>query len=281
MKKNHLKVAMAQMKVVGGAYKQNMNRAVSMVTTASENKCDIVILPECSDLGWTFPDAPKLALSIPGKFSNILCKCAYDLKIHIVAGLTENDDGNIYNSAVLISPEGEILLKHRKINILEIAQNIYSTGNSLSVTDTVLGKIGINICADNFPNSLALGHSLFRMGADMLLSPTSWAVKTDEEAEKSPLGLTMWRKSYTTLAYFYNAAVFGVSNVGYIDAGVWKGKKCIGNSLAVGCDGNILAEGPYGVDAEELITVSLDLNDKKITGTAIAPMLKDKGYIGP
>ena len=281
MKKKRIKIAMAQMKVVGGAFKQNMHRAVSMIKNASEKNCDIVVLPECIDLGWTYPDAPILALPIPGKSSDMLCKNAQNLKIYIVAGLTEKDNDKIYNSAILISPEGEIILKHRKINILEIAQNIYSIGNSLSVADTALGKIGINICADNFPDSLVLGHSLFRMGADMLLSPSSWAVESDEEAEKSPLGLKMWRNTYTTLAYYYSGAVIGVSNVGYIHAGVWKGKKCIGNSLAVGPDGNILAEGPYGEDAEKLIIVSVNIVQKNITGTAIAEMLKEKGYEGP
>ena len=40
--------------------------------------------------------------------------------------------------------------------------------------------------------------------------------------------------------------VVGVSNVGWITDGPWKGRKCIGCSLAVGPGGAILAQGPYG-----------------------------------
>lgn len=70
----------------------------------------------------------------------------------------------MYNSAILVSPEGDILIKHRKINVLTIALDLYEIRDSLSVASTSLGKTGIDIFADNFPNSLALGHSLARMG---------------------------------------------------------------------------------------------------------------------
>jgi predicted amidohydrolase len=69
----------------------------------------------------------------------------------VIAGLTERDVDKIYNTAVLISDQGVILGKHRKINILDIARHIYTPGDSCSVTETSLGKIGLNICADNSP----------------------------------------------------------------------------------------------------------------------------------
>jgi hypothetical protein len=50
--------------------------------------------------------------------------------------------------------------------------------------------------------------------------------------------------------------VIGVSNVGWLTGGPWKGRKCIGCSLAVG-PGGVLARGAYGEAAEQLVPVEV------------------------
>jgi predicted amidohydrolase len=276
----HFKLAMGQMLVEGAEVAANLARASAMAARAAEAGCDLIVLPECLDIGWTHPRARELAQPIPGQYSEALCQAARASSLYLVAGLTERHGDRIFNAAVLISPDGEVLLKHRKINILEIAQDLYATGDSLSVVETSLGCIGIAICADNFSNSLALGHSLARMGAQILLSPSAWAVDADHDNEAEPYGDT-WRRSYTTLAGLYDLTVVGVSNVGWIAAGPWEGRKCIGCSLAVGPGGAILAQGPYGECAEDLLAVPVEVVEPGATGTAIAKMLREKGYEGP
>ena len=273
-------VGMGQTLVEGGQVDANLTRAEGMIGKAVEAQCDVVVLPECLDIGWTFPEAPALAQPIPGANSERLCAAAKKHDIYVVGGLTERADDRIYNAAILISPEGEILLKHRKVNILTIAQDIYSIGNTLGVAETLFGTFGVNICADNFPQSLALGHSLSRMGAQVILSPCAWAVDGDHDNEKEPYG-GMWREAYGELAKLYDVTVIGVSNVGWITGGVWKGRKCIGCSLAVGPDGEVLAEGPYGAEAEALTVVSVKAVSPQARGTAIAGMLKEQDYTGP
>jgi len=268
------------MLIEGGKISQNLERAKQTIRSAAEQHCKLVVLPECLDVGWTYPNARQLAQPIPGKYSEQLCQIAQKYRIYIVAGLTEKANEHLYNAAVLIDPDGKILLKHRKINILTIAQNLYSTGNSLAVAETPLGKIGINICADNFPNSLVFGHALARMGAQILLSPSAWAVDAEHDNKKEPYG-EMWKKAYINLAKLYEMLVVGVSNVGWINAGVWEGRKCIGCSLAIGPEGQILAEGPYGVTAERLVVVPIKIPPREITGTAFAEWLSRKGYNGP
>lgn len=44
------------------------------------------------------------------------------------------------NSAVLISPAGEVLLRHRKLNELSIARDLYTLGDSLNVAETEIGR---------------------------------------------------------------------------------------------------------------------------------------------
>ena len=115
---------MGQMLVEGGRIEENLNRAEGMIREAAARGCRVIVLPECLDAGWTHPSARKLAEEIPGNTSDRLCEAARENNILVVAGLTERDGGRIYNSAILIDKDGRILLKHRKINVLKIAQNL-------------------------------------------------------------------------------------------------------------------------------------------------------------
>jgi len=279
--RDQMDITMAQLHVRWGAAERNVDRAAQMIRQGGQGGCDIVVLPECLDLGWTHPDASKLAEPIPGERSQKLCAAAEEAGVHAVAGLTERAGDHVYNTAVLIDPCGQVLFRHRKINILTIAQDVYAVGDRLRVAEIdPWGRVGVNICADNFQSSLALGHSQARMGARLLLSPSAWAVDADHDNESQPYG-EIWRAAYATLASLYDIAVIGVSNVGWIEGGPWEGRKCIGCSLAVGSDGNILAKGPYGEEAEELVVVRVPLKGLEVKGTAIASELRERGYEGP
>jgi predicted amidohydrolase len=249
-------LAMAQMLVEDGERDRNLARACEMIARAAAEGCAAVVLPEALDVGWTHPSAREMAETIPGPSSDRLASAASDAGVYVVAGLTERDAPRVYNAAILISPRGEILLRHRKINILDIARDTYAIGDSLSVAETELGCIAIPICADNFPSSLVLGHSLGRMGAQMILSPCAWAMPADHDNEAEPYG-EMWRTAYSELARAHDMHVIGVSNVGWIEGGPWNGRKCIGCSLAMAPGGEVIAQGPYGVDADELMVVEV------------------------
>ena len=247
-------VGMGQILVQPGEAEGNLERAVAMVRAAAGKGCRVVVLPECLDIGWTDPAARRLALPIPGPRTDCLAAVARECGVWVAAGLTERAGERVYNAAVLLSPRGEVRLHHRKINELDIAHDLYARGDRLGVADTELGTFGLNICADNFPDSLDLGGALARMGARVLLSPCAWAVDGDHDNTRDPYG-ALWKGSYGTLARQHGLTVIGVSNVGPITGGPWSGRKCIGCSLAVGAGGEVLAEGPYG--AEALVTVEV------------------------
>jgi predicted amidohydrolase len=118
------------------------------------------------------------------------------------------------------------------------------------------------------------------MGAQVILSPSAWAVDTDHDNEREPYG-QLWRDAYTELARLYDLTVLGVSNVGRITGGPWTGRKCIGCSLAVGPGGEILAQGPYGEDAEALVEVEVLPRPPVARGTDFAAALQKRGYRGP
>ena len=271
------RIGMGQILVEGGRPEANLGRAIAMVGRAAADGCEIVVLPECLDVGWTHPSARDLALPVPGARSDSLAAAARAHRVHVVAGLTERAGDRIYNSAVLIGPDGKILLKHRKINELDVGHELYSVGESLGVARTPLGKIAVSVCADNFPDTLVFAHTQARMGAQLLLSPSAWAVDADHDDATDRYG-ALWETAYTSLARLFDMAVVGVSNVGRLTAGPWAGRKCIGCSLAVAPGGMVLARGPYGEDAEALVVVDVPVVTGDARGTQITERLRERGY---
>ena len=252
------KLAMIQMQVIGGEKELNLNHAVELIEQAAEQGAELTLLPECLDLGWTHPSSTSLADTIPdGDTCRMLRNAAAEYHIHICAGLTEREDEHVYNAAVLINDLGEVILKHRKINELDIGRKYYSTGDRLNVIDTSFGRIGLMICADGFAEGQVLSRSLCLMGAEIILSPCAWAVDNDHDNLADPYG-NFWRKVYVPVARRFSTTIIGVSNVGAITGGPWEGRKCIGCSLAVGPDGKDIIQGPYGIDAETILIINVE-----------------------
>jgi len=258
MDKHTLRIGMAQMLVVPGALEDNLSRAVAMIHAAALQKCVIVVLPECFDLGWTSATASELAQAIPGPVSDRLCQAAASTGVIVVAGITERDGDRLFNSAIVVGADGAILAKHRKINEMDFARKVYDAGTSLHVVATEHGVIGLNICADNAFSSLALGRALAAMGAQILLSPCAWAVPPGFDNTVRAYG-DEWVTAYGALARETGMPVIGVSNVGPVVGGEWDGWRCIGASLAVGSDGEVVVQAPFSDHEEALLTVDIEL----------------------
>lgn len=247
-----VKVAMIQMKVVGGQLNENLTRAESLVKEAATKGAEVAVLPECMDLGWTHPSSLVKATTIPdGEVFSRLSKLAKKFNIFICSGLTERDGDKVYNAAVLIDNQGRLLLKHRKINELDIGKPYYATGDRINVVDTSLGRLGLMICADASVEDRSIITSLARMEPKIILSPSAWAVPPGYDNIKEPYG-DLWRNAYQPVSRNFGVYIISVSNVGLMNDGPWKGWDCIGASLAFDNKGNELLQCPYGVDAENI-----------------------------
>ena len=272
-----IKLGLGQILVEGGEPERNLQRAIDAIKQAKTKGCDIVLLPECLDLGWTHPSAKTEAEEIPGKWSNMISNVASDLDIWVCAGLTEYKDEKIFNSAILCDNSNNIVIKYRKINVLSDGLEFYSIGNKLSVIDSPFGKIGLNICSDNYIDSLHIGHTLARMGAEIILSPSSWTVDYSTIVGKENSYGSKWIEPYTILANLHNLVVCATTSVGTILGGPFEGKKMMGGSLVVGPEG-VLLEGKYNEYAGSLSTLEIMLCKKSHKGTQIGELLRSKGY---
>lgn len=265
-----LKIAMVQMPVIYDALEKNLETGRNMLLKAKELGAQVAVLPECSDIGWANSNAEKLAQPVPGRVSSFYGQAARELGLYIAVGMTERFGEKLYNTAVLLNDRGEILLRHRKINLLnQVEGMVYSVGDRLGVAHTPFGCIGLDICADNLLPSAPLGQALARMGAQVILSPSAWAVRPDRDVVKEPYGQE-WFVPYQKLAADYHIPVVGVSNVGQVLSGPWAGWKAIGNSIAVDSDGLVAAVLPYGEDAVCVKLVTLHLREDLLWGTELS-----------
>ncbi|NQZ68170.1 MAG: carbon-nitrogen hydrolase family protein, partial [Lentisphaeria bacterium] len=114
MKAKEFKLAMVQMLVKGGDKQSNIQHAVELINEASGNGAQVVLLPECMDLGWTHPTSLTEAEEIPdGSVCQALMQAAKENSVYVCSGLTEKDGETIYNAAVIIDKNGNVLCKQR------------------------------------------------------------------------------------------------------------------------------------------------------------------------
>ena len=272
-----IKVGMAQLLVEGGEPERNFERACKLIDKAAEAQCHVVVLPETIDFAWTHPRSIDESRPIPGDFSDIFCQKAKQHQIFICLGLTEKVDAQTrYNTALLINEQGEIELKYHKINLLDVEHPYYKVGQTLNIVDTPLGKIGVNICADNYIESLTIAHTLARMGAQIILSPASWTVDHSITEEHDPYQ-DKWIKPLSTIATLYDLVMISTTSVGYIVGGPYEGKKMVGRSVAINKDG-IIAEGMFNEFAGNLTIAEFEVPNRTLIGTQIGDHLRSKGY---
>lgn len=248
-----MRIGMAQMLVQGGDPEANLRRAAGFIQRAAREGCGVVVLPECLDWGWMHPGV----LDREAGALEALQQAASAGSVHVAAGFVERAGGRLYNAAALVSPAGDVLLRHRKLNELELAKDLYALGDGLAVAQTALGCLGLLICADLFPTALVYAEALAALGAQLILSPCAWAVEPNHNNETEPYS-ELWMRAYGEVTRRRPLSIVGVSNVGRIEAGPWKGHRCIGCSLAMGPGGRVLARGQYGV--EELLIVDVPLH---------------------
>ena len=98
------------------------------------------------------------------------------LKVTVSIGIHERDGefsrGTLYNSVVLIGPDGEILNRHRKLMPTNPERMVWGAGDAtgLRVTDTPSGRVGSLICWENY---MPLARfAIFAQGCEIYIAPT-------------------------------------------------------------------------------------------------------------
>lgn len=151
--------------------KENIDYIKSSIAKAkNENNADLIVFPELSNTGYIKERDKKFgrqfikyAEKIPGSSTEELGKQAKKYGVYLVVGLAEQHPeipGMLYNSAILISPKGELVGVHHKMHIPGEEKHYFMPGSTCDTYTTDIGNIGMSICYDGqfpeFTRSLAL-----------------------------------------------------------------------------------------------------------------------------
>ena len=172
-----LKVAMLHLEPRIGEMDRNCDLYGHAMETAARAGAEWILTPELGLTGYRF----DLAIGTdwirpsPDEWVNRLRKTAARLGVTLFLGHLELDaaDGKRYNTVFVIGPDGSILGRHRKMNVIPVSEAWSTPGSGVAPVRAGDIDVGILICADAWPEEHARG--LKAKGADLLVSSATWA----------------------------------------------------------------------------------------------------------
>ena len=196
---------------------------------------ELVVLPESATTGFT-PDCPveelwDLVSQIPGPMTEPIQAVARDLGVYICFGTYERGSrrGLVYNAAVLVGPSGTVLGVYRKTHPF-VSEHVrtggwVTSGDTVAVVETRLGKIGMIVCFDGDYPELCRIQAV--QGAEVICRPSALLRSAD-----------IWELTSRARAYDNHVYVIGANATGVDAAGVLY----FGNSHIVTPNAHVLAK---------------------------------------
>lgn len=261
MKRKFL-TALAQISCQRRDKKANIQKMEKYTAEAKKQGAELVIFPELSLTGYIIRDELfELAEKIPGPSTNAIGKIAKKHETYIVFGMPElsgKTAATIYNTAVLVGPEGYIG-KYRKMylpthSVFE-EKRYFRPGYHAGAFETNIGKIGLIICYDIFFPEVC---RLTRLeGAQMIVCISA-----------SPAVRKAFFETLTVARAIENTAFLAYVNL----VGVEDGLQFWGGSRLIAPNGKIVTKAKH--DEEDLVVGEVNYADIKPVETFV-PTLKD------
>jgi nitrilase len=173
---------------------ETLERAVDAVREAAEAGARLIVFPEAFIPGypvwiWRLRPGADMALteqlhsrlranavSLAGDDLAPLCEVARENKVTVVCGVEERDTefsrGTLYNTVVVIGPDGAVQNRHRKLMPTNPERMVWGFGDAtgLRVVETPCGRIGTLICWESY---MPLARcALYAQGVDIYIAPT-------------------------------------------------------------------------------------------------------------
>jgi nitrilase len=165
-------------------------KVCDLIAVAAAGGANLVVFPEAfvpgyPDWVWRirpWADGPgewyrrlfANSVTVPGPAVDAMGAAARAAGVHVAVGVNEReaDGGTIYNTLLLLSPDGSVLGRHRKLMPTGGERLVWGTGDGsgLAVHDTPIGRLGGWICWENYmPLARA---ALYGQGVQVYVAPT-------------------------------------------------------------------------------------------------------------
>jgi N-carbamoylputrescine amidase len=250
-----VKIACCQIEPRVGLKEENVKKTLRFAEMAIDNGAKVILLPELSNTGYVFgtrSEAYELSEEVPeGETTRTWEEYARAHGVYIAAGISEREEDRLYNSSVLLGPDGYIG-KYRKLHLWNREKLFFEPGDlGLPVFHTPLGRLAMYICYDMWFPEMTRIYSI--QGADLILNVTNW-VSSEKEAEDSRLTEAVCVASAHLNAVFIAAAD---------RIGVEREQPFLGRSMIVSPSGEVLG-GPASHDQEEIVYAECNLSEARL-----------------
>lgn len=173
-----LRIALLHLAPISGDLEYNRRLIETAVTTAAGLGAGWIITPELCVSGYQFADqiGTDWILPQPDLWMTRLCQQVAHLRVTVFLSHPERDrqSNKLHNTVFVITADGAIAGKHRKINTWRVGSEAWSSpGEQIApVPVPPFDSVGILICADAYPPEFA--GRLKDQGAQLLVSAAAW-----------------------------------------------------------------------------------------------------------
>jgi predicted amidohydrolase len=222
---------------------RNLETAERLVAEAAARGARFVSLPENFAFLRSEGEPVPEAQALDGPWVRRMAEAARRQELTLLLGsLPEKvaGDARVYNTSVLIGPDGATIATYRKMHLFDIdlpgmehlkESKAVRPGEELVVADAPFGRIGLSICYDvRFPE---LYRRLARQGARVLAVPSAFTERTGKDHWE----VLLRARAIENLAYVVAAAQTGHHG---------GGRASHGHSMIVDPWGAVLAQVPEG-----------------------------------
>jgi predicted amidohydrolase len=140
--------------------------------TATGAGADLAVFPELFLPGYNSDRTGVLAQASVGPWAARLGEMALHAGCGLVAGYAERDGKDVYNAALAIGPDGQLLANYRKIQLFGPRERaLFTPGDRYAVFDYQGRRSALLICYDvEFDGHVA---ALAKLGVELILVPTA------------------------------------------------------------------------------------------------------------
>jgi predicted amidohydrolase len=181
-----------------GSPQASVQQFLDVIEKAVPAKTDVILLPEVITLVGTEKTEKKavdVAEPVPGPTTARLAKVAGSRHSYIAASIYEREGRAIYNTAVLIGRNGEVVGKYRKVYLpYDEPDDGVTPGSDYPVFQTDFGRVGMMICWDSAFADPA--RALALKGAEIILMPIWDGLQTLVKARGMENGIFLVTSSY-------------------------------------------------------------------------------------
>jgi predicted amidohydrolase len=260
--KDKIKLALCQISSKREDKTANLQKIQDLTVKTKEEGADLAIFPEMCLTGYVLHDQIYgLAEPIPGSATQKVEAIAKSTGMHIIFGmpeLSEKTQATLYNTAVLVGPQG-FIGKYRKMylpthSVFE-EKRYFRSGYEAAAFQTEIGNLGLTICYDVF------FPEVFRLtrlkGAQLIVCISA-----------SPAVRRSYFELLTAARALENTAYLAYVNL----SGVQDGLQFWGGSRLISPTGDLLAKAKY--DEEDFVIAEVDFSDLRTSETFV-PTMRD------